>query len=170
MTQTQAHPNDRIRNAALHLEEVADQLTTLVDEIEAMGTVEETCTVYVGLKEAYDALDAARKRVYKQKDRMDKGIVPAKLESAGTDKVRIPGLAKSFYILPKMSASFIDKDAGFKWLQDQGAEDLIQPTVNASTLSSYVKNLINEEGIDPPEDIVKLNMYNTTGMSKYTPK
>ena len=48
--------------------------------------------------------------------------------------------------------------------------DMIQETVNAGTLSAFIRNMILEQGIDPPEDIVKVSTYSTTSMVKYRPK
>lgn len=122
------------------------------------------------LKQAHKDLDDARKQFYHLVDFLEKGVVPEMLENDGVDMVRIPDIGRSFSKQNKMSASFIDKDAGFEWLRGQGHGDIITETVNAQTLSAFVRNLILEEGIDPPEDIVKVSQYNTTSMTKYTPK
>ena len=115
-------------------------------------------------------LDEMRKRFYHEKDYLDKKVLPAALEAANTDIVRVPELARSFSLQVKYSASFLDKDKGFEWLRERGSEDLIQETVNAGTLAAFVKSLIVDEGVDPPEDIVKVSTYQTIGITKYTPK
>lgn len=122
------------------------------------------------IKNAHDQVDNQKKQLYKLKDWLDKSVMPQRLEDHDLDQIRIPEIARSFTPISKLSASFIDKEKGFAWLRERGAEDLIQETVNAGTLSAYVKNLQEEEGIDPPDDIVKVNMYYVTGINKYTPK
>lgn len=161
------NPLNRLKDAAVYLQEVAAQLDEAPTDTMPFNELAE---FYLRLKENYEALDKARKEIYKVKDRMDKFVVPEALENTGSDKVRIPELKRSFYVNVKYSASFIDKEAGCNWLRDTGAGDLIQPTVNAGTLAGYCKSLVLDEGIDPPEDIVKFTSYKTTGISKYTPK
>jgi hypothetical protein len=122
------------------------------------------------VKEAHARMDAVAKALYKVKDFLDKVVVPFKMDAAGTDMVRIPELARSFSKQNRMSASFVDKEAGFQWLRENGHGDMIQETVNAGTLAAFVRSLIIEEGVDPPEDVVKVSTYNTTSITKYTPK
>lgn len=136
---------------------------------EAMPLVE-LIGAYWSLKEQYRELDRQRKRVYAVLDRLDKGIVPEALDAAGTDMVRIPEMGRSFSIRTNLSASFHDKDAGIQWLRDIGQGDMVQETVNAGTLASMVSRMIKDEGLEPPEEIVKVNPYRTIGSSKYTPK
>lgn len=161
---------DRIIKAAEFLNEVADQTDKLVENVEGTADVTTSCEVFLRLKEAYEGLDKARKRIYAAKDKMDKAVVPAKLENCGMDKVQIPSLGRSFYTVTKYSASFVDREKGYEWLRENGNADVITETVNASTLAGLVKDMVLEEGIDPPEDVVKFTSYNTTGSSKYTPK
>lgn len=42
-----------------------------------------------------------------------------------------------------------DKDASFQYLRDTGYEDMIKPTVNASTLKALLRRLL-KEGVDIP--------------------
>lgn len=165
------HPSvQRLINAVPFLEEVAKEIEKSIDEIEKTGTAVDAAVFFHDLKEAYTALDDARKLSYHQKDRMDKFIVPSKLNSFGSDKLRIPEVGRSFYVTTKYTASFSDKEAGFEWLRAKGNGDIIQETVNAGMLASLCKNMVLEEGIDPPEEIVKFSSYETTGSAKYTPK
>jgi hypothetical protein len=159
----------RVKSAAFHLDEVADQLKKDAEWAKS-ESLKDLLTFYVELKEGYAALDTARKRIYNLLDLLNKAVVPEALEASGMDKVRVPELACSFYVLPRYSASLLDKEAGFDWLREVGLEDLITETVNAGTLAAAMKELVLEHGIDPPEDIVKFSTYNTTGVSKYTPK
>lgn len=130
----------------------------------------EVLVFYHHLREAHEALDNARKAVNKRVEAMNKFTVPTMLEDAGLDKVQVPQIARSFYPLTKISCSMLDKDKGMLWLRERGAGSLISETVNAGTLAAYMKDLVVEEGVDPPEDIFKLSAYKITGISKYTPK
>jgi hypothetical protein len=120
--------------------------------------------------ETHSAIDAVVKKVYHVKDRIDKSIMPTRLADFDLDMVRVPEIARSFSVLDKMSASLVDKVEGFKWLRANGLGDLVQETVNAGTLAAAMRNLILEQGIDPPPEIVKVSTYKATSVNKYTPK
>ncbi len=125
---------------------------------------------YFHIKSAYEALDGARKELYHLKDLFDKVIVPELMENDDIDMLRIPELARSFSRQQKFSASFVDKEEGFKWLRDNGQGDLIVETVNAGTLAAFCRSMIMDEGLEPPADVIRVTTYYGTGMSKYTPK
>lgn len=118
----------------------------------------------------YEELDKAAKKVYHFKDALNKFHIPERLRAYNMDGMRIPEIARSFSIVEKTSASFLDKDAGLDWLRSIEQGDMIQETVNAGTLSAFIRNMILEQGIDPPDDIVKVSTYSTTSMVKYRPK
>lgn len=171
-TKTRPDMNDtitRIENAARHLLEVADQLQTEMDKLPS-GSLGDAAKCFFEAKEAHTMLENARKAVGKKIDFMNKVMIPEMLEAHGSDKVQIPEIGRSFYILTKTSCSMLDKEKGMKWLRDRGDGSLISETVSAGTLASYAKDLVVNEGVDMPDDIFKLSTYNITGVSKYTPK
>ena len=83
-------------------------------------------------------------------------MMPEALDANGGDLIRIPEIGRSFGFTSKMSVSMIDKEAGMKWLEDEGHGALIQPTVNASTLAAFAKSLLLDQGIDCPTTFSKL--------------
>lgn len=173
---------DKIEQISESCKIIAETLAKLLPEIQKIKDLTDgvrddptmraanAATALFMVKGAHDAVDAAKKAIYKPKDFLDKVIVPEKMEADGVDQVRVPSIARSFSVQDKMSASFVDKEAGFEWLRGLGQGDMITETVNAGTLTAYVRNLILEEGIDPPEDVVKVSQYKATGMNKYMPK
>lgn len=160
-----------LENITAEIDGLANGLEQFLDS-NAIDNYElaDVATFFFLLKERYETLDKAVKRLYHVKNRIDKGILPAKMEHAGTDMIRVPEIARSFSKQEKMSASMADKEATFQWLRDIGQEELIQETVNSGTLASFCRRLMLDEGIEPPEDAVRLTTYYTTGINKYTPK
>lgn len=154
------------------LTEVAERLDKLADEIkeDADVALPEVAEFYFYLNDAHERADKAVKIVYHFKDMLNKHLIPTRLEKEGLDMVRVASIARSFSTVQKTSASFIDKEKGFEWLRGIGQGDIIQETVNAGTLSAFIRNMILEEGREPPADLVRINTYNTTSMVKYTPK
>ena len=140
--------------------------------------IAELAETYVEVVALYKRLDEVTKSWGKLKDEISKSTIPNKLDELGLDKVQIPSIGKSVYPLTKYSASIINDDMdpdnpkgkGFQWLQDNGGDELIKETVNAQTLTSFLRHRIEEEGIDPPDEIFNFNSYRITGMSSYTPK
>lgn len=163
--------------AALNaLNEAIKQLNNIADDLDEQEGIASTVGMsdllvgYYELKEAYKQLDAARKRVYSTEDMFNKAIIPARFDDEGMDKIQVPTIGRSFYPLQKFSASMVDKEKGYEWLRSVGGEGIITETVNAGTLASFCKDLVKDQGIDPPEDIINFRSYHITGISKYTPK
>ncbi len=122
------------------------------------------------LKEAHKRLDETVTRFYHVHNALDKKILPERLDEAGLDSIRVPEIARSFSIRDNTTASMLDKEKGFGWLRSIGQGDLIQETVNAGTLASFCRNLLLDQGIEPPEDVIKVNNYKSISINKYTPK
>jgi hypothetical protein len=160
---------ERVSKAATHLAELANALQVEIDAVKT-ATVAEAAILYFGLKTAYDELDASRKLIYNQVDFMNKALLPNMMEKQGVDKIQVPQLSRSFYIVTKSSCSMLDKDKAFAWFRERGEDAMISETINSSSLVAYMNEMIKSEGIDPPDDIFKLTTYDTTGSSKYTPK
>jgi len=161
----------RLDALTAELQSIGKAINTNIREIEDGGNPVQTAVAYHNTRESYEGLDEARKGIYEMSDRLNKFLVPQALEKAGTDSIRIPSLARSFYIVKKFSATIIGpKEAAYDWLRENGLSELVQPTVNAGTLTNALKTLILEEGRDAPEELFKFSSYNTTGSSKYTPK
>lgn len=162
---------ERVRAAAKYLSDLAIDIERDIVILSKSDTkLAEAASYFFNLKEAHTALESARKEIGKHVEFLNKSLIPSKLEHAGLDKIQVPELARSFYILTKTSCSMLDKEKGMEWLRDRGDGVLIAETVNAGTLAAYMTSLVTDEGIDPPEDIFKLSTYRTTGISKYQPK
>lgn len=167
---------DRVVNAInagiAHFTKVGDALEDLLNiaKMNKRIPLSTLGVAYFNTKDAYDAADKQVKRVYHFQDALNKFLLPERMREGGTDGFRVPEIARSFSIVEKTSASFIDKEKGLEWLREIGQGDMIQETVNAGTLASFCRNMLLEEGREPPEDVVKVSTYSTTSMTKYRPK
>lgn len=150
---------------------VRDQIRAHTDAAVKSGDLTKLVIHFRELKEGYEALDEIRKDIYKILDALDKGAVPDALDQAQLDLIRVPEIGRSFYIVPKLTAS-IPKEVrpqAHEWLIENGGDSLIQETVNASSLAGFVKEMIEKQGKEPPPDLIKVNTYRVTGSSKYNP-
>jgi hypothetical protein len=148
-------------NAEAWLEKIKDDKTLKPADL---------AKVYFYMDGFHDDVKAALNRLYHVIDAMDKFVLPTLLEHHGIDMVRVPEIKRSFSIRQMMTASIVDKEEGMKWLRENGFKDLIQETVNAGTLASTFRSMILDQGIDPPEEIFKVNNYKKISVTKYTPK
>jgi hypothetical protein len=136
--------------------------------------IEQLLVYFKGADDAYGELDVARKGVYHIINNLEQNIVPQRLEDAGCeDGIRINfgnGVGYNFRRSTKFSAKTIDKAALFNWLRERGDGEMIQETVNAQTLATYLKHKMLDEGIEPPAGVAELTTYYGVGVNKYTPK
>jgi len=155
---------------ALRINSLAEWFKLRLDAAINSNDVKTAFELFDAMKTANKTIDEARSSFGGSFETFNKGKMPEFLDNLGTDMVRVPELARSFYTTTQISATVCDKDRAFEWLKENGGEALIQPTVNASTLKSFVKSKFEEDGIEPPEDTIRLNTYRTIGSSKYTVK
>lgn len=59
-----------------------------------------------------------------------------------------------------------EKDAAYAWLRENKLGDIITSTVNASTLSSVAKKMVEEENKELPEQLFNVGMLPTTSVTK----
>ena len=158
-------------------QDLADSIEKLADvfEQEIRDAIDDlnyprVFTIFAQMGEANKRLEAARQKFGKVYEIMNKADVPNLFEALGTDIFRVPEIGRSFYPNTMYSATILDKEAAFDWLRANGGGELIQPTVNAGTLKSFVRTKLDEEGVEPPDDVIKFSSYQVIGSSKYTPK
>lgn len=119
------------------------------------------------LKENNDKLEALFKISNETERKLSYEIIPTAFENAGMDSIKLAG--RNFILGVRLDASIKldDREKGYKWLKENGLGALIQPNVNSKTLSSAIKNFIEEKGILPPEESgIKLNKQRYIQMRK----
>ena len=161
----------RMRNASNALGEIHKQVAELVATVKTLP-LEDALIQYYFLEDAYDALDEARKAIYKQVEDLKNRALPELMadKKAKTLTLEIPGVerARRFTTNRRLSASILPdrKAEGYAYLRENGAENLIQETVNSSSLSSYAKQMIEEQGMDLPDDTFKLSTMTYISITK----
>lgn len=110
------------------------------------------------LGEELDELDEKRKPLAKEYEDLRLVLIPSAM--AEEDITSLKGSWGRCTLTSDLYSSVIpgQKAALFDWLESEGAESLIQPTVNAQTLKAYLKErLKNDEDI--PETILKVTPF-----------
>jgi len=96
--------------------------------------------------------------------------VPAVFETAGVPNVPLDegfrvGVSTKFRASFKSEDDGGDKDAAYQWLRDNGLGDLITSTVNASTLSSAAKNMLENENKELPSTLFNVAFVPNTSVN-----
>lgn len=130
-------------------------MASMLPEVVAKAPLGSVVDVVSDTAKAYERLDEALSAVKKRLDFAKEVSVPErfdadKVKTFNTDRFRVTRLTRLF-------ASIIgdEKEAAYKWLRDNGYDALIKETVNASSLSSAAKELI-ETGKELPDDLFSM--------------
>lgn len=140
------HVTDALSEVQLYLEKMDyNDLPTLLKAFrqihDARGLMKDQCEIINGMYE-----------------RLSYEKVPDMLEANGFESVKSGG--KNFIISVQVNASIPrdQQEAGFAWLRDVAkTPELITPTVNPKSLSSFVKGYFEANAIWPPENAIKVH-------------
>ena len=158
--------------------ELSSLVVSIVTELNKIGddrsidedSIDAICTLYMALVDLKTDLTEVRGRVQETIEDFKSKRILDKLDAMGVDKVAVPTLRRSFYPKLHHSASMPDRKAGMEWLRENGGASLITETVHHQTLTSFVREMIEEQGMEPPPEIVRFKSHRSLGSSVYTPK
>ena len=137
-----------------------DELTNVM-----FMSLEEAATYYVQFREIFDYLDTVRDKWAAVKEELSVKILPDIFERSKVAQSLTLKSGTRVTILYKTMASMKDKEKAMQWLRDNNMGDLIQPTVNASTLASAAKHMA-EENQSLPEEFFTTTIKPTTSVTK----
>jgi hypothetical protein len=88
-----------------------------------------------------------------------KTVIPEAMEAAGLVSIVLDGIGR-LEIRNDASCSIPkeNKDDVYQWMRDNGYEELIVGTINASTFKAQIKKMI-KDGEDFPFDLIKFNPF-----------
>jgi hypothetical protein len=111
-----------------------------------------------------EAAETVLKRVNAWLDVVRLELIPIAMEDAGITSVNIAGVGR-LGLTGDLYLSVKDKAGLYNWLNDNGLGDLIQPTVNSSTLKAFIKGRI-KGGADYPEDLVSVTPFTRASITR----
>lgn len=92
-------------------------------------------------------------------------LLPVAMENEGLESpMNVAGVGR-VSLTGDVYASVLDKENFFEWLHDNQSGDLIQETVNASTLKAWVKDKI-KKGESYPTELLKVTPYTRASITK----
>ena len=141
-------------------------------EVEEMKTIPWSQLAILAMERAdhYDHLRSEATMAWNLLQEMMRQVVPQKLEDEGLQNITVKmpdGVNRRFQIADKMSVSTPKENRQllYEWLEAQDAMELITSTVNASTLSSFVKERM-KQGEETPVDICVISTYTLASLVK----
>lgn len=119
---------------------------------------------YRELRAEKDALNARSKAVNADIEKVEAELVEAMLNE---EMQKFDRNGQLFYLSTRTYASPVAQRAEelHRWLKNNGYEDLVKETVNANTLSAFVREQLKEAEQLPPALAELLNVYEKTGVS-----
>lgn len=113
-----------------------------------------------------DEVESDLKQYNKHFDFLRITKIPQVMEDEGIKNMNVEGVGRvSLTADMHVSVKAEMKEAFYLWLRDNGREDLIQPTVNSSTLKATVKNMV-KQGEEIPDDLLNVSPFTRASITK----
>lgn len=107
-------------------------------------------------KEANELADNTKKAIGKVYDHIRTISLPDRMDEEGLESpMNVQGVGR-VTLTSDVRVSFKDKEVGYRWLEEHGHDDLINETVNASSLAGLIRRKMRD-GEEVPEEIFKVS-------------
>ncbi len=155
------NPHESIKALAETIQ-VTMRTMEAIDKDDIPATLRSYKTLTEFLEELEELVDA----LSKFKTTLSYETIPQMFERAGVDSVKLSG--RNFIVGVRFNASIPNdkKQAGFKWLEENGLGALIQPNVNPKTLSSAIASFFESTAMLPPSEAVSVHKQTYTSVRK----
>lgn len=162
----QDHLKTRLSAACDMFATIASEIRAETDAIVSAGEHIPMIRHFADLRKANEDIKIAREALKDIEDALSTNYIPdllrrLKEETGLKTPINLEGVGR-VTVSYRFSCSMLDKEKGIRWLDDNGHGDLAQRTVNAQTLGSFAKRLIEVDGVELPTDVFK------TGTAPYT--
>lgn len=117
-------------------------------------TVSQLVEYWLLARRVNDTIEAGRKELGKLVQHLSMEKIPNRFEAENLKTITTDS-GYRITVAYRFSVSMLDKEKAYEWLRKNELGDLIIETVNSGTLSSQIRQMIEKEGIDPPDDIFK---------------
>lgn len=112
------------------------------------------------------ALETQLKALKADLQHVQEEVLPAKMDSDGMTSVQVSGIGR-LTVAPQFRASVkaTHKHLMQDWLKEHGFIELVQETINSSTLKAWVKEQM-EAGNEVPTDYLNLHSFDIVTLTK----
>lgn len=159
---------DELNKAITHLMKARDIFSELLEKDKSNPMPpNEACVFYDEFKTAYTTATDQTKALTKLLQYMSYTWLPEKFASNDIKTITVDSVNKRFTISHKTNVRQVaDKPTIMEWLRKNEAEALIQETVNASSLASFAKYRLEEEGKDLPPELFEVTVARLVSATK----
>ena len=135
-------------------------------ELTTKNTFKELALEMYTLKSGIDALAKQKAALQKDYDILTRSIVPEKLENEGMQNITIKGIGR-IGATPQLRVSVLagNRELLQEWMHENGFGELVQGTINSSTLKAWVVEQMGL-GNDIPEDLIKIDPFMQATLTK----
>lgn len=116
------------------------------------------------LRELHESLDSVKSNIGKVYDYTRTKVVPDACERDNVSTSNFPGIGR-LSLQSDLTVQVLDRKAQFEWLEEIGAGDAIQNTVNASTLKAILRRRVRD-GLDVPDGVFKIEAFTRAAITK----
>jgi hypothetical protein len=158
----------KLVEARAALEQFGPLFNEWVDKNGGSLDLPDVLKMYFMVKEEYEKLEDARKAVGAILERMSRNVIPDAMMLADTKTIAIESIQRRFTVSARISASILDKPGAYGWFRDpkQDAADMIQETVNSSSLSKFARTYTDDTGRDLPPEYFRVSTMRVTSVTK----
>lgn len=158
---------DEVRLVVRNLQMAVAQIRDDTRYINASGDHVAIIRNYDDVRIAVEQIKEAREALAQMAEDLSRETIPDTLRGLGIKTITIEGVGR-VSVSARFSASILPekKPEAYSWLRESGNGSLIVETVNAQTLSSFAKNLLETEGVDLPSDLFKIGSMSYTSITK----
>jgi hypothetical protein len=130
-----------------------------------MSVVELIESMY-SLQQRKEAIEDQLKAINKEYDFLRITKVPQKMEDEGIERLSVAGVGRvSLTADMHVSIKASQRERFYEWLRDNGRTDLLQETINPSTLKAAVKGMY-KSGEEVPEDLLNVSPFTRASITK----
>jgi hypothetical protein len=115
---------------------------------------------------AKEKLEEQLKVLNKEYDFLRITKVPEKMQDEGIERLTVAGVGRvSLTADMHVSVKADQRERFFEWLRDNGRSELLQETINPSTLKAAVKKMYRS-GEDVPEDLLNVSPFTRASITQ----
>lgn len=118
------------------------------------------------LQQRKEEVEDQLKAINKEFDFLRITKVPQKMEDEGIERLSVAGIGRvSLTADMHVSVKADQRERFYEWLRDNGRSDLLQETINPSTLKAAVKGMY-KSGEQVPEELLNVSPFTRASITK----
>ena len=124
----------------------------------------ELASAMVSMRTEKEMMETELSDINRKYDLLRLNIVPEKMAEEDVTSLTVAGVGR-LGVTGDVYAQITDKGVAFEWLNDHGHGDLIQPTVNSSSLKALMRQFM-KDGTEYPQEAFKVSPFSRASVTK----